>query len=171
MRLAFISVCVIAAVAAAAYGQPFVHHNADLVVVIVTVFAVFAGFLIAVITILGDPTMIPEGSWRIAEIRRDNFERRLRTHVWLFFIYLITIGLLFTGIIVQAALDEHHVVRILIERLYLFFGVFSFLLSFWLPISLMTLQRARVDAEIERRRANEGIGRSDQETDCSSNNL
>jgi hypothetical protein len=94
------------------------------VVVIVTVFTVFAGFLIAVITILGDPAMIPQGSWRKAEARRDSIERRLRTHVWLFFIYLITIGLLFTWIIVQAALDEHHCVRIWIERLYLFFGVF-----------------------------------------------
>ncbi len=163
MRLVFISFCVVAAVAAAVYGQPFVHHNADLVVVIVTVFTVFAGFLIAVITILGDPTMIPDGSWRIAEARRDNIERRLHTHVWLFVIYLITIGLLFTGVIVQAALDEHHIVRIWIERLYLFFGVFSFLLSFALPFSLMTLQRARVDAEIERRRAREGIGVREQE--------
>jgi hypothetical protein len=137
------------------------------VVVIVTVFTVFAGFLIAVITILGDPAMIPEGHGGRQKARRDNIERRLRTHVWLFFIYLITIGLLFTGIIVQAALDEHHVVRIWAERLYLFFGVFSFFLSFALPISLMTLQRARVDAEIERRRRKEGISVSEQETGSS----
>jgi hypothetical protein len=158
MRLVFISFCAAVAFAAAAYGQPFVHHNADLVLVIVTVFTVFAGFLIAVITILGDPTMIPEGSWRLAEARRDNIERRLRTHVWLFVLYLLTIGLLFSGVLIQSALDEHHSVRIWIERLYLFFGVFSFLLSFALPISLMTLQRARVDAEIERRRARDGVG-------------
>jgi hypothetical protein len=102
--------------------------------------------------------MIPDGSWRIAESRRDNIERRLRTHVWLFVTYLLTIGLLFAGVLVQGAFDEHHFVRVWIERLYLFFGVFSFLLSFALPISLMTLQRARVDAEIERRRARDGIG-------------
>jgi hypothetical protein len=160
MRLVFIALCAVAAFAAAAYGQPYVHHNADLVLVIVTVFTVFAGFLIAVITILGDPTMIPDGSWRIAESRRDNIERRLRTHVWLFVLYLLTIGLLFTGVLIQAALDEHHSVRIWIERLYLFFGVFSFLLSFALPISLMTLQRARVDAEIERRRTRDGVAGS-----------
>lgn len=157
MRLVFITLCAVAAVAAAAYGQPYVHHNADLVLVIVTVFTVFAGFLIAVITILGDPTMIPDGSWRIAESRRDNIERRLRTHVWLFVLYLLTIGLLFVGVLVQGALDDHHQVRIWIERLYLFFGVFSFLLSFALPVSLMTLQRSRVDAEIERRRARDGL--------------
>jgi len=149
--------CALVAAAAAAYGQPYVHHNADLVLVIVTVFAVFAGFLIAVITILGDPTMIPDGSWRVAESRRDNIERRLRTHVWLFVLYLLTIGMLFTGVLVQGALDDHHRVRIWIERIYLFFGVFSFLLSFALPVSLMTLQRARVDAEIERRRVRDGF--------------
>ncbi|HSQ21076.1 MAG TPA: hypothetical protein VLR92_11990 [Blastocatellia bacterium] len=106
---------------------------------------------------IGDPALIPDGSWRLAEARRENIEKRLMVNVWLFVIYLITIGLLFAGVIVQKALDEHNILRIWTERLYLFFGVFSFLLSFALPISLMRLQRARVDAEIERRRAKEGL--------------
>lgn len=157
MRIIFLIFCALLAVAAACFGQPFVGNNADLVVVIVTVFTVFAGFLIAVITVLGDPALIPDGSWRIAEARRKNIERRLQVNVWLFIVYLITIGLLFAGVLVQKAFNEHAVIRIWIERLYLFFGVFSFLLSFALPISLMKLQRARVDAEIERRRAREGL--------------
>jgi hypothetical protein len=158
MRLIFILFSAVLAAVAAWYGQPYVHHNSDFVVIVVTVFTVFAGFLIAIITILGDPSMIPDGSWRIAEARRENIEKRLITHSYLFILYLITIGFLFAGVLVQSALAEHDVVRIWIERVYLFFGVFSFVLSFGLPISLMRLQRTRVDAEIERRRQLEGIG-------------
>ena len=162
MRLIFIIFSAALAAVAAWYGQPYVHHNSDFVVIVVTVFTVFAGFLIAIITILGDPSMIPDGSWRIAEARRENIEKRLLTHSYFFILYLITIGFLFAGVLVQAAFAEHDIVRIWIERAYLFFGVFSFVLSFGLPISLMRLQRTRVDAEIERRRRQEGVGGTEQ---------
>jgi|SRR5579883_1600543 MFS family permease len=158
MRIVFIFGSAGLAAIAAWYGQPYVYHNSDFVVIVVTVFTVFAGFLIAIITILGDPSMIPDGSWRIAEARRDNIEKRLLTHSYLFILYLITIGFLFAGVLAQKAFEEHNSVRVWIERVYLFLGVFSFVLSFGLPISLMRLQRARVDAEIERRRELEGIG-------------
>src|SRR5580698_9549501 len=141
-RLVFIICSAALAAIAAWYGQPYVHHNADFVVIVVTVFTVFAGFLIGVITILGDPSMIPDGSWRIAEVRRDNIEKRLITHLWLFILYLLSIGLLLAGVLVQGALDERNIVRIWIECLYLFFAVFSFLLSFALPFGLMKLQKA-----------------------------
>jgi MFS family permease len=157
-RLVFIICSAALAAIAAWYGQPYVHHNSDFVVIVVTVFTVFAGFLIAIITILGDPSMIPDGSWRIAEARRDNIEKRLLTHSYLFILYLITIGFLFAGVLIQGAFTEHDSIRVWIERVYLFLGVFSFILSFGLPISLMKLQRARVDAEIERRRQLEGVG-------------
>lgn len=162
MRLAFILFCAAAAAVVAPYVQPYVHHNADLVLIIVTVFAVFAGFLVAVITIVGDPTLIPDGSWRVAESRRENIERRLVTHVWLFLLYLVTIAFLFAGVVLQKAiLDHHSLLKVWIERACIFFSVFSFLLTFGLPIALMKTQRARVDAEIERRRRRDSIG-SDQ---------
>jgi hypothetical protein len=69
----------------------------------------------------------------------------------------LTIALLFIGVVAQKALANHEIIKIWIERLYLFFGVFSFLLTFGLPIALMRLQRTRVSAEIERRRARDGI--------------
>ncbi len=157
MRAVFIISCAVVALITAPFVQPFVHHNADLILIIITVFTVFAGFLVGVITILGDPSLLPEGSWRVAELRRDSVERRLITHAWLFILYLLTIGFLFVGVILQAALDDHNLVKIWIERIYLFFGVFSFLLTFGLPFALIRLQRARVDAEIERRRVRDGI--------------
>lgn len=160
MKLMYIIACAVIAAFAAYYAQPYVHDS-DIVLIIVTVFTVFAGFLIAIITILGDPSMIPEGSWRVVELRRVNIEKRLHTHVSLFMLYLITIGLLFVGVVLHKAVCDEYKIKA-IESLYLFFGVFSFLLSFGLPISLMKLQKARVDAETERRRRLAGIGRAEQ---------
>jgi hypothetical protein len=152
MRLLLIIGCFVVAAFAACYAQPYVHKNADLVLILVTVFTVFAGFLIAVITIIGDPIMIREGSWRVAEDGREQMQARLFWHIVLFVLYLITIGLLFVGVILERALDEHNLWRIWFERAYLFAGVSSFLFTFALPGALLQMQQARYDAEIDRRR-------------------
>jgi phosphatidylglycerophosphate synthase len=160
MRLFFLLGCAAIGAVAAYYGQPFVHRNGDIILIIVTVFSVFAGFLIAIIAIVGDPAMIPEGSWRVAEGGRDKMEQRLVSHIWLFVLYLITIALLFVGVILEKALTNHDVWKVWIERAYLFFGISSFLYTFALPKVLMDMQRARYDAEIERRRRLAGIDSS-----------
>jgi hypothetical protein len=160
MRAAIIVGCLLCGAVAAYYGQPLAHENADALLIIITVMTVFAGFLVAIITILGDPAMIPSGSWRTAELRRDNIEARLISHVWLFVFYLIAIGLLFMGALLNKA-PEHivsSVWKVWIERCYLFFGISSFLLTFWLPHALLKFQLSRVDAEIEKRRRDAGIG-------------
>ncbi|MEA2951168.1 MAG: hypothetical protein QOJ96_688 [Alphaproteobacteria bacterium] len=157
MRALFIFGCLLGGAIAAYYGQPLAHENADSVLVIITVMTVFAGFLVAIITILGDPGMIPSGSWRVAELRRNNIEARLITHIWLFVFYLIAIGFLFAGVLLHKAHGVSIEWKIWIERLYLFFGVSAFLLTFGLPIALLRFQLGRIDAEIERRRREAGI--------------
>ena len=62
MRATFIVLCVLGGALAAYFGQPSVHKNPDLILIVITVFTVFAGFLIAIITIIGDPIMIPHRS-------------------------------------------------------------------------------------------------------------
>jgi hypothetical protein len=159
MRAAYIAFCILASVAAAYYGQPFTHENPDAILVIITFTTVFAGFLVAIITLVGDPGLIPEGSWRTAENRRKNIEARLLTYAWLFVVYLTAIGLLFVGALLNKA-PEHAVSmewKTWIDRLYLFFGILSFFLTFGLPKALWKHQLARIDAEIERRRKKAGI--------------
>ena len=68
-RLLFLLGCVALSGAGSYFGQPMVRDNSDAVTVMITVITVFAGFLVAIITILGDPAMIPAGSWRVAEGR------------------------------------------------------------------------------------------------------
>jgi hypothetical protein len=156
-KLGFL-LCMIAGGVGAYFSQPYAAHNSDVILVLVTVFSVFAGFLIAIITIIGDPIMIKEGSWRIAELGHDAMRARLFSHIVLFIFYLLTIGLLFVGIILERALVcEDQIVKTIVEWCYLFFGITSFLFTFGLPVSLWNMQKTRYEAEIERRRARDGI--------------
>jgi hypothetical protein len=157
MRVLFIVACLVGAVVAAYYGQPYVEHNADATLVIITVLSVFAGFLVAIITIIGDPSMMPHGSWRSAEVQRGNVESRLIRHTWLFILYLVGIGLLFIGTLLHKSPNASPELKKWVEYLYLFFGVFAFLLTAALPGSLLKLQMRRLDSEIERRRRDANI--------------
>jgi hypothetical protein len=151
-QIIFALFCVAVGALGSFYAQPYVQKNGDLILIFVTVFTVFAGFLIAIIALVGDPILIPEGSWRIAELGRDKMDSLLFWHTALFTLYLITVGLLFVGVVLERALDEYNYWRIWVERGYLFIGITSFLFTFALPRTLMALQRARYDAETERRR-------------------
>lgn len=143
--------------AAAYYGEPLVRHNTDAILILTTVFTVFAGFLVAIITVLGDPALIPEGSWRTAEGRRESVESQLIVHVWLFVTYLLAIGFLFAGVIVRDSHDVSEVIKVWIDRAYLFLGVLSFLFTFGLAKSMLAFQMARLDAEIRKRRKAAGL--------------
>ena len=158
-RLAGLLFCVICGTVGAYYAQPYAGHNSDVVLIIVTVFTVFAGFLIAIVTIIGDPIMIHEGSWRTAEMGHNTMKTRLFSHILLFVLYLITIGILFVGVILNKAFDKSpSIARDIIEWIYLFLGITSFLLTFALPLSLWNMQKARYEAEVEKRRRDAGIG-------------
>ncbi|MDE2164504.1 MAG: hypothetical protein KGJ53_15185, partial [Alphaproteobacteria bacterium] len=119
----------------------------------------FAGFLVAIITVLGDPALIPGVSWRTTENRRSDIEARLIRHTYLFVFYLIAIALLFIGAIMKNAPDTTVtlIAKLWITRAYLFFGFASFLATFGLPGSLLKLQLARYDAGIDQQRQDAGI--------------
>src|SRR5215469_17542713 len=103
MRAAFITCCFIAGAMCAYYGQNYVHDNADAINIVITVFTVFAGFLVAIISILGDPALLPDGSWRDAENQRDHISRRITRHTCLFWLYLVIIGLVFLSSLLKKA--------------------------------------------------------------------
>lgn len=158
-RIVFLFVSGMLSGVAAYYGQPLVHCNTDAITILITVMTVFAGFLVAIIAILGDPSMLPDGSWRAAEMSHPAVYNKVVTYAWLFRLYLVAIAFLFAGALIDKA--QNAVVpaiwKIWIERSYLFFGVFSFLCTVTLPGTLGRLQMARVEAEIDRRRKVDGI--------------
>lgn len=136
------------------YGQPLIHGNQDAINVIVTVFSILAGFLVAVITLVGDPKSLPSGSWQLARLGSDLTYNRLVRHKWLFKGYLITLFLIFSSIVAK---NKFPVTQVVLEYIYMFFASISCFLSFKLPTALMELQRERIEHEIEERRKSEGI--------------
>lgn len=148
------------------FGQPLIHGNDQAINVIVTVFSVLAGFIVAIIAVVGDPILLPPGSWRAAELARDQLNNRLIRHQYLLVGYLITLALIFFALLVAKAFPA---CSTWLERLFLFFATFSFVLSMRLPGALMQAQRERIDAVIEHRRRTDGINggstRHERDTD------
>lgn len=136
------------------YGQPLIHGNDQAINIIITVFSVLAGFLVAIIAIVGDPVLLPPGTWRAAEMERDKLDKRLIRHKWLFTLYLTTLALVFFALLLKNTSPS---TVLWLERAFLFFGTFAFALSMALPGALMKVQRERIDAVIEHRRKGDNV--------------
>lgn len=143
-----------AGVGAAVYGQPLIHGNDQAINVIVTVFSILAGFLVAIIAVIGDRALLPGSGWQLAELGRQRLIQRLVRYKWLFFAYLMTLGLVFVSLLLKSLNPS---LIVLLERSYLFLAAFTFILSLRLPWTLTKIQEERIDMEIERLRRAEGI--------------
>ena len=95
MRVLYIIGCFAVGAFCAYEAAPLVYENGDAINILITVYTVFAGFLVAIIAVLGDPILIPSGSWQTAENNRHKIENRLIRYSYLFVLYLITIAIIF----------------------------------------------------------------------------
>jgi len=139
---------VIAGLLVGIFGHSLIANNSDATSVIVTVFSILAGFLIAVMTLLGDQSVLP-GSWRIAETKRTNIKVKLIRQKWLFYLYLLTLLIIFVAALTRSHWPE---TTAWLERGYFALATCAFLLSFRLPSTLMDVQMDRVEAVIGARR-------------------
>jgi hypothetical protein len=153
-RLSILGFSICAGIAGAVYGQPLIHNNETAVNVIVTVFSIFAGFLVAIMTIMGDPGAFSGRSWRANELNRGTVYNRLIRQKWMFILYLTTLGLIFAASLIKNILPDF---LVWIERIYLGAAITAFILSLGLPSSLMEIQLARHDELIESKRRQVGI--------------
>lgn len=134
--------------------KPLVSCNQDAINIIVTVFAILAGFLILVITLVGDTESVPLGSWRIARFSIDQTHKSLIRHKWLFYLYLIILLLIFSSMLIK---DQFPRVNDYLEYIYLTCSIAAFILSFKLPSTVIKLQKERLEHEIIKRRQADGI--------------
>lgn len=145
----FVLAAIVAGCLAAWLGQCLIHRNDAARDVIVTVFSIMAGFLIAIMTLLGDQSVMP-GSWRMAATQRNSIVKKLIRQKWLFHVYLVTLSLIFVHTLVNPRFPE---LGVWLERAYFGFATASFVLSFSLPSTLMNVQAERIEAVIASRRA------------------
>ena len=131
------------------YLQPYIHSNEDALNLIVRAFTLLAGFLIATITLIGDSKSLPSGSWRKAELFYNTINKRLIRHQLLFQLYLVTLALIFISYLID---DKSSQTLKYIEYAYSFCTVSAFILSLFLPNSLMKIQKEKIEIEIAARK-------------------
>jgi hypothetical protein len=136
--------------------------------VLVNIYSILAGFLVGVIALIGDPSSLPTGSWRIAESASKNTFRSLHSTKNLLHAYLITLLLIFiyklfftdgieiikTMSVWDVSISEYiQVAKKVMEHSILFLSSIAFIYSFTLPGKLFSIQKDRVEKEISSRRA------------------
>jgi hypothetical protein len=147
-------ISVISGFFAAIFGQPLIYGNDQAINVIVTVFSILAGFLIAIIAIIGDPLLLSPGSWRRSEHRSTIIRKRLVRQKYLFLMYLIVLILIFISTLTK---ESYGFITVWVERVYLFLATCAFILSLKLPFALVKMQQDRIDSIIDAKREKAGI--------------
>jgi hypothetical protein len=152
-RIFKILVVVLVSAAIAWCAEPHVRDNKDFFIAIVTIFSVFAGFLVAVMSVAGDPLISKSGSWSVVELGRDTAVNKMNRAQLLFYVYLIAATLILVVIALQNTCDPllKEVLR-WTDLIGMWFAAMGVLFSFALPTMLLGIQKDRIDAEIERRR-------------------
>ena len=120
--------------------------------ILATVFAILAGFLMAVITMLGDPRSVFVGSWRTASAHRRQIRNALKRFIMLFYAYLITIFAAF-GAALFEAYAPGSICASWARHIALSLGSATLVWSFSLPIVIFKTQMNRLDEEVEERRS------------------
>lgn len=124
---------------------------------IISVFSILAGVLVAVMSIIGDPSMLLTGNWRLGHEHAKDIQKRISNYSNLIALYIIIlIGVLLLMVFKDAQIVGNMWVSCIVQWL----STFGLLLSIPLPYSLMKIQKDRMDEEIKRRK------RSPSENDC-----
>ncbi|XUY27608.1 hypothetical protein RMR21_004405 [Agrobacterium sp. rho-8.1] len=140
----------IVSIAAAYFGGNLLKDSDNAMNALINVFAILAGVLVAVISIVGDPSMLLPGNWRVAYVHAEVMQNKIANFSHLFFVYIVSLLLLVVAMIVK---DAKLTNVDFIYHLMTFFSAFGILLSAPLPYSLMALQKERMREEVKARRA------------------
>ena len=125
-----------------------ISKNKDAINLIVTVFSILAGFLIAVITLIVDPIISSTDNISELKLMRNTVRNKLRRHEWLFYLYLLSLAILLSLLIIP---DTYKMVKLLTSHIFVFLSVAVFLNSFALPSSLISIQLDKYEAKIKKR--------------------
>ena len=125
--------------------------------IIATVGSIFAGMMLAIMTLLGDPKNLFAGTWRVASFHRRHIGTSLDIMVGLFWIYLLAIALTLVAAIFDTYKGDLFTIKsewiAWAKHIAICVGGLGMVLSFWLPARIRKIQMDRLEEEIERRRA------------------
>ena len=129
-------------------GQPFVHDNEKAIDIIINVFSILAGFLIAILTLFSDMRFDESANWRKLELQEAAQQQKYGKHSLLFFAYLFVLVVVFLVVLLtgqaNSSLKDSQVV-VYLERIYLFLAVLSVIYSLFLPSNLLKIRKQEFD--------------------------
>jgi hypothetical protein len=152
-RFATIATAVALGASAAIWGQPLLEGNSSAPEIIVTAFSILAGFLIAIMTIIGDPAGFSGRTWRFQQLAQNSIHKQLWRQTWLFVLYLATLCLIFVASLIST---RYPGVKECLERVYLGLAVAALVMSFRLPFTLKRIQLERHEEAIRSRMPRNG---------------
>jgi len=135
-------------------GEPLTADNAAALQILVTAFSILAGVPIAILALLGNPSGLYGGSWRVASAHRRQVRRRLYRYALLFWIYLVAIGLAYASALLGGTGALPGLAH-WIERAALSAGVGAFVWSLGLPGIVVRIHMERLDEAVSERRASD----------------
>lgn len=150
-RVAYLLLLVVAIASGVAgyfWGAPLALGNDKAMDVIVTLFSILAGFIIAIMTLLGDETLRP-GGWKRAQVDAEAIKRRLDRQQQLFWLYLGTLTLILGARLIQTA---YPAISNELQKVAFGLAVTALVLSYALPVALRGAQVARLDAAVGKQR-------------------
>lgn len=116
---------------------------------IVSVFSILAGVLVAVISIIGDPSMLLTGNWRVGYVHAEQTQIRLARYAHLVFLYFLILVFVLAATIVK---DNQIKEMDALFQILMGLTAFALILSLPLPYTLMAIQKERMREEVKGRR-------------------
>jgi hypothetical protein len=132
------------------FGSYF-DNGTDAISIVATIFSILAGVLMALISILGDPSMIIDSTWRTASLKIEENQRELHRKNDIFVVYIALLCSLF---LFEITPKTEYKLYSAVQHVSFFLAIFSFFASFSLPFSLMNIQRKRLNNTLNQLKQN-----------------
>ncbi|MBL0845111.1 hypothetical protein [Pseudomonas mediterranea] len=154
-KVIYFFMCVVISIFFAWKFQPNYHENSNALSVLVTVFSILAGFLVAVMAIVGSERALKGRNWRQDTFYLIKVKQDLQRHAALFYLYLQVLALSFLATL---KFEWPEIVQISIETVLLFLACLAMLLSFSLPGQLTRRHLSDLEFAIKMRRDKDADG-------------
>ena len=118
--------------------------------ILITVLSILTGFLLATMTMLGDPGSLLAGSWRIASAETSRVRKAINRLAVLFYVYLTVILGVFVGMLLEGHVPE--CIHRWVTHGAICLGISALIWSFGLPWAVRERQLRRLRREVEERR-------------------
>ena len=131
-------------------GQRFVHGNEKAIDIIIYVFSILSGFLIAIMTLFGDIKYNQNVNWRKLQLQENASKQRYSKHFLLFYGYLSVLISVFISVLIgsdKKIFDSPWFKWL--EFFYLCLASISIFYSMLLPYSLIQIRKELYDEIIK----------------------